>query len=133
MALLILCKGLAYLLSLGSYRGGPTFPAMFLGAAGGIMASHLAGFPESAGVAVTVGAAIAAVLRLPLSAVVIATLLTTHAGNGVEPLIIVGVVVSYVVTVLLSRATVRTSEEPATRKREPAPAPPAVPAPAPIS
>jgi hypothetical protein len=39
-------KGLAYLLSLGSHRGGPTFPAMFLGAAGGIMASHLAVFPR---------------------------------------------------------------------------------------
>lgn len=102
VALLILCKGLAYLLSLGSFRGGPTFPALFLGAAGGVMASHLPGFPESAGVAVGVGAATVAVLRLPLSAVVIATVLTTHAGTGVEPLIIVGVVVAYVVTVLLS-------------------------------
>ena len=103
MALLILCKGLAYLLSLGSYRGGPTFPALFLGAAGGIMASHVAGFPEGAGVAVGMGAATVAVLRLPLSAVVIATLLSTQAGTGVEPLIIVGVVVSYVVTLVISR------------------------------
>src|SRR5437588_3104376 len=42
---LLVFKGLAYTLSLGSYRGGPTFPALFLGAAAGIMASHLAGFP----------------------------------------------------------------------------------------
>lgn len=40
---LIVFKGLAYGLSLGSYRGGPTFPALFLGAAAGIMASHLPG------------------------------------------------------------------------------------------
>ena len=31
LALLVVCKGLAYGLSLGSFRGGPTFPAMFLG------------------------------------------------------------------------------------------------------
>jgi H+/Cl- antiporter ClcA len=126
VALLILCKGLAYLLSLGSFRGGPTFPAMFLGAAGGVMASHLPGFPESAGVAVGMGAAIVAVLRLPLSAVVLATLLTTHAGTGAEPLIIVGVVVAYVVTLLLSRWRPDTVSVDAT-----APSPPPSPPPAP--
>ncbi len=50
-----------------------------------------------------IGAATVAILRLPLSAVVLATLLTTHAGNNVEPLIIVGVVVSYIVTLSVSR------------------------------
>jgi H+/Cl- antiporter ClcA len=100
---LLVFKGLAYLLSLGSYRGGPTFPALFLGAATGIMASHLPGFPIQVGVAVGMGAAVVAVLRLPLSAVVIATVLTSHAVPNLEPLIIVGVVVSYVVTLALSR------------------------------
>lgn len=97
-------KGLAYGLSLGSYRGGPTFPALFLGAAAGIMASHLPGFPIQAAVAVGMGAAVVAVLRLPLSAVVLATLLTSHAGSNVEPLIIVGVVVAYIITILLSHS-----------------------------
>ena len=100
---LIVFKGIAYGLSLGSYRGGPTFPALFLGAAAGIMASHLPGFPIQAGVAVGMGAAVVGVLRLPLSAVVLATLLTSHAGTNVEPMIIVGVVVSYIITLLLSR------------------------------
>jgi H+/Cl- antiporter ClcA len=67
------------------------------------MASHLPGFPIQAGVAVGMGAAVVAVLRLPLSAVVLATLLTSHAGSNVEPLIIVGVVVAYIITLLLSR------------------------------
>jgi H+/Cl- antiporter ClcA len=101
---LIVFKGLAYGLSLGSYRGGPTFPALFLGAAAGIMASHLPGFPIQGGVAVGMGAAVVAVLRLPLSAVVLATLLSSHAGSNVEPLIIVGVVVSYIITLLLARS-----------------------------
>jgi len=37
------------------------------------------------------------VLRLPLSAVVLATLLTSQAGLGAGPLVIVGVVVAYLV------------------------------------
>ena len=110
LAWLLVFKGLAYGLSLGSYRGGPTFPALFLGAAGGIMASHLPGFPIQAAVAVGMGAAVVAVLRLPLSAVVIATLLTSHAVPDVEPLIIVGVVVSYIVTLMLSTSQTPSQE-----------------------
>jgi H+/Cl- antiporter ClcA len=102
LALLIAFKGLAYALSLGSFRGGPTFPALFLGAAAGIMAGHLPGFSITPAVAVGMGAAFVTVLRLPLSAVVVATLLTFKAGPGSEPLIIVGVVAAYVVTTLLS-------------------------------
>ncbi len=107
LAWLLVFKGIAYALSLGSYRGGPTFPALFLGAAAGVMASHLPGFPLQAGIAVGMGAGFVAVLRLPLSAVVVATILTTKAGANLEPLIIVGVVVSYVVTLALSRSTAR--------------------------
>ena len=102
LALVIVFKGLAYMLSLGSFRGGPVFPALFLAAAGGIMASRLPGFSLTPAVAVGMGAAIAAVLRLPLTAIVLATLLTANAGTGDEPLIIVGVVVSYLVTLLIS-------------------------------
>jgi len=102
LAWLVAFKGIAYSLSLGSYRGGPTFPALFLGAAAGIMASHLPGFPIQAGVAVGMGAAVVAVLRLPLSAVVIATLLSSHASPNVEPLVIVGVVCAYIVTLMMA-------------------------------
>jgi H+/Cl- antiporter ClcA len=103
LALLLAFKGLAYALCLGSFRGGPTFPALFLGGAAGIMASHLAGFPITPAVAVGMAAATAGVLRLPLSGVVVATVLTAGSGVGAEPLIIVGVVVAYLVTLQLSR------------------------------
>ena len=119
LALLIVFKGIAYGLSLGSFRGGPTFPAIFLGAAAGIMASHVPSFALTPAVAVGMGAATVAMLRLPLSAVVIATLLTVNAGGGAEPLIIVGVAAAYVVTVLLSRRPVFAPPAPA-----PAPASP---------
>lgn len=102
LALLIVFKGLGYGLSLGSFRGGPTFPALFLAAAGGIMASHLSGFPFTPAVAVGMGAGMAAVLKLPLSAVALATLLTVNGGTGDEPLIIVGVVVAYMVALVVS-------------------------------
>ena len=95
LALLIAFKGVAYGLSLGTFRGGPTFPAMFLGAAAGLMAARLPGFETTPAVAVGLGAAVVAVLRLPLSAVVLATLFTIHSGLGSGPLIIVGVVVAY--------------------------------------
>jgi len=51
LLLLLPCKGLAYALSLSAFRGGPIFPAMFLGAAGGIALSHLPGLPPVAGAA----------------------------------------------------------------------------------
>jgi H+/Cl- antiporter ClcA len=123
LGLLIVFKGLAYSLSLGSFRGGPTFPAVFLGAAGGVMASHLAGYSLTPAVAVGMGAAVAAVLRLPLSAVLLATLLSAKAGTGDEPLIIVGVVAAYLATLGLSAVAPR---EPAPGS-DPATAPPPTP------
>lgn len=101
LALILACKGLAYALSLGSFRGGPTFPAMFLGAAAGIMGSHLPGLPITPAVAVGMAAAVASVLRLPLTAVVIATLLVAHSGEAVGPLVIVAAVVSYIAALLM--------------------------------
>ena len=98
----IVFKGIAYSLCIGAFRGGPTFPAVFLGAAAGLLASHLPGFPMTPAVAVGLGASVTAVLRLPLSAIVLATLLTLHSGTGDEPLIIVGVVVAYIATVALT-------------------------------
>jgi len=85
LAALIIIKGLAWAACLGSFRGGPTFPAIFLGAAGGIAASHLPGLSITPAVAVGMGVMVVAFLQLPLSAVVIATALTTSAGLAVGP------------------------------------------------
>jgi len=98
LLLLIALKGVAYSLSLGGFRGGPAFGALFIGAAAGVIASRLPGFELTPAIAVGMAAAFASVLALPLSAVVLATLLVSKAGYGAEPLIIVAVVVSYIVT-----------------------------------
>ena len=121
-ALLILFKGIGYSLSIGSFRGGPTFPAIFLGAAAGIMASHLPGFTLTPAVAVGMGAATVAILRLPLSSVVLATVLTTTGGTGDEPLIIVGVIASFLVTLALTKSDrAKPSPKAARRPRPPQP------------
>jgi H+/Cl- antiporter ClcA len=101
LALLLVSKALAWGISLGAARGGPTFPALFLGLVGGLLASHLPGFAETPAVGVLVGAALVSMLRLPLSSIVLA-LLITHAGNAVAPLVIVGVAVAYIGTLTLS-------------------------------
>jgi H+/Cl- antiporter ClcA len=104
LLLLLGFKGLAWGISLGSFRGGPTFPALFIGAAAGILASHLPGFDATGAIGVGMGAGAVSVLRLPLSSVVLASLLMSKSGEGASPLIIVGVVVAYLVTVALGRA-----------------------------
>ena len=95
LALLLVFKGLAWSLSLGSFRGGPTFPAIFLGVVAGLLAAHLPGYAETQAVAALVGASCVSILRLPLSSVVIALLLSVKAGLAVAPLVIVAVVVAY--------------------------------------
>jgi hypothetical protein len=104
LLLLLAFKGLGWALSLGSFRGGPTFPALFIGAAAGILASHLPGFDLTGAIGVGMGAGAVSVLRLPLSCVVLASLLVSKSGEGASPLIIVGVVVAYLVTMGLDQA-----------------------------
>ncbi len=92
---LVVFKGVAWGLSLGSGRGGPTFPAMFLGIAGGLLAAHLPGYAETPAVAALMGAATVSVLRLPLASVMIA-LIVSQAGLSTAPLIIVAVAAAYI-------------------------------------
>jgi H+/Cl- antiporter ClcA len=102
LVLLVACKGLAYSVSLAGFRGGPVFPAMFLGAAGGIALSHLPGLPMVAGVAMGIGAMSVTMLRLPLTSVLLATLLLAEDGLTVMPLVIVAVAVAYVASARLT-------------------------------
>src|ERR1700722_1730053 len=54
--LLVACRGLAYAVPRTSLRGGPIFPALFIGAAGGMAMSHLPGLPLVAGLAMGMAA-----------------------------------------------------------------------------
>jgi H+/Cl- antiporter ClcA len=96
LLLLLACKSLAYGVSLAAFRGGPVFPSLFIGAAGGIAISHLPGLTMVAAMAMGIGAMCAVMLRLPLTSVLLATLLLYSDGVAVMPLVIVAVVVAYV-------------------------------------
>jgi len=98
LLLIILLKGIAYGASLVAFRGGPTFPAMFLGAVLGILIAHIVGFPIVAGVAIGIGAMTVAMLNLPFVSVLLATLILGKDGVTDLPIIIIGVVVSFVLS-----------------------------------
>ncbi len=101
LLLLLLCKALAYSGSLSALRGGPTFPGMFLGATGGIALSHLPGLPLVAAAAMGIAGMLVALLRLPLTAVLITSLFLLPDALTVMPVEIVAVVVAYMVVIRL--------------------------------
>jgi len=119
LLLLLVCKGIAYGVSLSGFRGGPTFPAMFLGAVGGVALSHLPGLPLVYGVAMGIGAMTVVMLRLPLTSVLLATLLLSSDGLQVMPLVIVAVAVAYVASARLTPSP--QAETPRTARETPAP------------
>ena len=104
LLLLMLCKSLAYAISLSSFRGGPVFPAMFIGAVGGVAAAQLPGMELVPAVGMGIGAMSAVMLTLPLTSVLLATLLMGTDGLAAMPVVIVAVVVAYVVTAHLTPA-----------------------------
>lgn len=105
LLLLLVCKGAAYAGSIVGFRGGPTFPAMFIGAVGGIAMSHLPGLGLIPGAAMGIGAMTTCMLRLPFTAVLLTTLFLGNDGVSVMPLVIVAVVVAHVATIRLTPMT----------------------------
>src|SRR4051795_12311109 len=115
LVLLIACKTLVYGLSLSAFRGGPVFPSMFIGAALGIAASGLPGMDLAGAIGMGIGAMCTAMLRLPLTSTLLATLLLGADGLSTTPEVVIAVAVAFVVTMLL----------PDPRPAEPAPVAPA--------
>ena len=113
LILLVLCKALAYGLSLSAFRGGPVFPSMFIGAAIGVAASALPGMNLAAGIAIGIGAMCAAMLRLPLTSTLLAVVLLGTDGLVVTPQVVVAVAVSFVIINILPDPGAQTAEPPA--------------------
>jgi len=104
LLLLIACKGLAYAICLSSFRGGPIFPAIFIGAVAGVAAADLPGMSLVPGVAMGMGAMSAVMLGLPLTSTLLAALLLGTPALNALPLVIVAVVVAHVVSARLTPA-----------------------------
>lgn len=122
LVLLLLAKAIAYGLSLSSFRGGPVFPAMYLGAVLGVASSSLPGMSLVPGVAMGLGAMAVAMLDLPLTSVMLASLFVGFDALEVMPLVIVAVVVSYVASARLPRRAAPAAAGPGPERALDAPA-----------
>ena len=122
LVLLIVCKGLAYGVSLSSFRGGPTFPGMFIGAAGGIALSHLPGLPMIDGAGLGIGAMTVVMLGgLPLTSVLLTLLFLQSDAVNLISVVIVAVVVAWVASTRLSPWLGQPSPVPSTAQNPAAP------------
>ena len=126
LVMILVCKGLAYSISLAGFRGGPVFPSMFLGATIGVLLTNVAGVALVPAVAMGIGAMCACTIRLPLTSVLLATLLMGSDGIAAMPVVIVAVVVSYMNTIWLAPPPApATAALPAPAAPTSTPAPPA--------
>ncbi len=97
VVLVLIAKMLAYGMALGGgYRGGPIFPATFLGVAVGVLSSLV--FPEvsvTAMAATGIAATATVMLRLPFTSALLAMVLLSSSGAAVAPFAIMGAVVGF--------------------------------------
>jgi H+/Cl- antiporter ClcA len=101
LVLLIVCKTFAYGLSLSAFRGGPVFPSMYIGAALGIAVSGLPGLSLAAAIGMGIAAMCTAMLRLPLTSTLLATVLLGADGLSVTPEVVIAVAVAFIATSVL--------------------------------
>ncbi|MBA4024271.1 MAG: Cl- channel voltage-gated family protein [Gordonia sp.] len=101
LLLLCLCKTFVYSISLSAFRGGPVFPAIFVGAVLGIAMSGLPGMSSAPAIAMGIGAMCAVMLRLPLTSALLGILLLGADGVSVTPQVVVAVAVAFVLVNVL--------------------------------
>ncbi|MCX3058827.1 chloride channel protein [Streptomyces beihaiensis] len=95
---LVLCKGLAWAVCLGSMRGGPVFPALLLGSATALACAALPGLGATPALALGLSAAAASVLGLPLCGAILAALLLGKDAHDQMPLIVLAAVAAHLTT-----------------------------------
>lgn len=109
LAVLIVCKLLAYGISLGAgFRGGPIFPAIAVGiAAGALAANVLPGLDVTPGVIAGMAAGAAAGLKLPFTGALMTSVLAGSAAADVAPIAIISAVAAWVVAMAAERVLER--------------------------
>jgi H+/Cl- antiporter ClcA len=94
---ILLGKALAYAMALGGgFRGGPIFPATFLGVAVAVLTVAI--FPSdsvSALAAAAIAASAAAMIKLPATSALLGMVLIVGAGPDVAPFAILGAVIGF--------------------------------------
>jgi H+/Cl- antiporter ClcA len=114
LIVIILGKLVVYGVALGSgFRGGPIFPATFIGVACGALAGLLlTELSISAMAAVGIAAAATVMTRLPFTSALLAMLLVGVAGAAIAPFAIIGAVVGFVIRAAVDRLESRRTSAP---------------------
>jgi len=104
--ILLLAKAIGYAICLGcGFRGGPIFPAIFLGIAFGTFAVVWFDVSPTLAVAVGTAAGTAAGTRLLLTSIVFSTLLVGSAGLDATPAAVLAAVAAWVMMAAIERRT----------------------------
>jgi H+/Cl- antiporter ClcA len=121
--IVLVAKALAYAVCLGcGFRGGPVFPAIFLGVALATFAVIWLDVSPTLAVAVGTAAGMAAATRMLLTPILFATLLVGPAGVDAVPDAVVAAATAWIVIALLERRR-KAHEGSDAAVAEPAPAP----------
>jgi len=111
---ILIFKAIAYSVALGSgFRGGPIFPAAFLGVAAAVGGALL--FPDvsvSALAAAGIAAAAAAMIKLPATSALLGALLIGGTGGAIAPFAIVGAVIGLGIRLAADRRDARSTVNP---------------------
>ena len=103
VGLLLAAKTIGFGISVGSgYRGGPIFPAIFLGVALASLAVVVLGVSPTLAIAVGTAAGMAAQTRLLFSPLLFATLLVGSAGSDTLPPAVFATVTAWLLTTALT-------------------------------
>jgi hypothetical protein len=107
LVMLVVTKMIAYALCIGVFRGGPVFPAIFVGAVSGTLAGVvLPGLGTIPGLAIGMAAGVA-VIGMPLTGILIVVLLLGGAATDLMPVIILAAVAALIGEDVLSARTGR--------------------------
>ena len=111
---ILIFKAIAYSVALGGgFRGGPIFPATFLGVAVAVGGALL--FPDvsvSALAAVGIAAAAAAMIKLPATSALLGALLIGGSGSAIAPFAILGAVIGLGIRLAADRRDARSNPSP---------------------
>jgi chloride channel protein, CIC family len=111
VVILLVAKALAYALSLGcGFRGGPVFPAIFVGVALATLAIVWLGVSPTLAVAVGAAAGMAAATRLLITSALFAGLLVGTANVGTVPAAVLAAVAAWLTMSMLDRRSSSTPE-----------------------
>lgn len=121
LALVVLVKGVAYAISMGAgFRGGPIFPALAIGAAGGAcLAAAIPALDSTPAVVAGIAAGGAAGMRLPVFGALLAALLSGPDISQTVPIVVVASVTAWLVAMAADRVAASLSGPGPAPAREP--------------